>query len=207
MSLSHWISHLSQSSEILTNAKQWPTFFTSHKVILLHLGCSAFLFRTSTYDGNGRMDKKLCTPDAKDRKSAKRPLDKVAQSLETAWMFACNKRYEDKRYQHVPAAFDHPEISWILDELLGCPMMQTSLSISELQTHRWSCLSKAPPLLSTLASAHGRMLQVNPTFQSCKPTEMYPSKSCKPRISGKKISTAPSGHVCNSHTTKVSKRP
>lgn len=54
-------------------------------------------------------------------------------------------------------------------------MMQISCSISELQTHRWSCSSKAPPLLSTQAS-HGRMLQVNLTFQSCNPTEMYPSK-------------------------------
>ena len=85
-------------------------------------------------------------------------------------------------------------------------MMQISCSISELQTHPWSRLSKAPPLLSSQAS-HGRMLQVNLTFQSCNPTEMYPLKFKILYQQGKQNSTAASGHVCNSHSAKVSKLP
>lgn len=111
---------------------------------------------------------------------------------------------EDKT---VPAKdFDDPKISWIFDELPLGPMMQISFSISELQTHRWSCSSKAPPLLSSQAS-HGRMLQVNLMFQSCNPTEMYPSKFKILYQQGKQNSTAASGHVCNSHSAKVSKLP
>lgn len=85
---------------------------------------------------------------------------------------------------------------------MNCPLgptMQISFSISELQTHRWSCSSKAPPLLSTQAS-HGRMLQVNLTFQSCNPTEMYPSKSCKQCISSENKTQRQPLDMCATHT-------